>query len=269
MASINRLWLFYLVTAAIRVRVPAFNRFAGFSNNGGMPEACDTRKSYRKILTDMFESELSDASVEDMKKTIEKAKSRLANKKPLADEDEDGIIPPIDKGHNMTDPFMKMLDKQALAHQAKFGGSYEQAFTKVYTSPANASIRDAATYEHLARGHDDMFGYRLATPVKKVAPMDAVQDDVDPGSAEYELHRLTVERMKNSSGMSYQRAFTHEYLNPANRSLKERVSDEGILRMQARAPAKPFPAYTSPGHDERDTVNIGREGRRPKGYAGG
>jgi hypothetical protein len=25
-----------------------------------------------------------------------------------------------------------MLDRQALAHQAKFGGSYEQAFTKIY-----------------------------------------------------------------------------------------------------------------------------------------
>jgi hypothetical protein len=87
--------------------------------------------------------------------------------------------------------------------------------------------------------------------------------------AEHELHRLVVTRMKNSPGMSYARAFTHEYLAPENRSLKERVSSEGILRMQAMAPTKPFPAYTSPGHDERDVVNVGRSGAKPRGYAGG
>jgi hypothetical protein len=102
----------------------------------------------------------------------------------------------------------------------------------------------------------------------KAAPADAVQDDVDSGSAEYELHRLVVTRMKNEPGMSYARAFTREYLAPENRSLKDRVSDEGILRMQAMAPARPFPAYRAPGH-EGEVSNVGRSGAKPRGYAGG
>ena len=100
------------------------------------------------------------------------------------------------------------------------------------------------------------------------APMDAVQDDVDPGSAEHELHRLVVTRMKNTPGMSYARAFTHEYLAPENRSLKARVTSEGILRMQAMAPAKPFPPYTAPGH-VGEASNVGRSGAKPRNYAGG
>ena len=50
-------------------------------------------------------------------------------------------------------------------------------------------------------------------------------------------------RMKSDPKLSYQQAFTREYLLPANRSLKDRVDSEGILRAQAREPAKPFPAY--------------------------
>jgi hypothetical protein len=246
------------------------------------------------------------------------------------------MVDTVDRG-----PYYKMIDKQALAHQAKFGGSYEQAFTACYTDPSNRSIVDQAQYEHLAKSHDVMLGTGLsAIPVQKqasydplakaaeiaehigpnharlhslavdhmrahggmsyqqayshlysrpenvslrnavksehmratmagygdgelgkAAAPDALQDDVDSGSAEYELHRRVIVRMKNEPGISYQRAFTHEYLAPENRSLKERVTSEGILRMQAMAPAKPFPRYSSPGHDERDTVNIGREGR--------
>jgi hypothetical protein len=49
--------------------------------------------------------------------------------------------------------------------------------------------------------------------------------------------------MKSDPKLSYQQAFTHEYLLPANRSLKDRVDSEGILRAQAREPAPPFPAY--------------------------
>jgi hypothetical protein len=106
-------------------------------------------------------------------------------------------------------------------------------------------------------------------PAQKAAPADALQDDVDSGSAEYELHSRVVTRMKNEPNLSYQQAFTREYLAPANRSLKERVTSEGILRMQAMAPAKPFPAYTAPGHDENVVANIGRSGAKPAGYAGG
>ena len=94
----------------------------------------------------------------------------------------------------------------------------------------------------------------------KAAPMDAVQDDVGPASAEHELHRLVVTRMKNTPGMSYARAFTHEYLAPENRSLKARVSSEGILRMQAMAPTKPFPRYSAPG--QHGASNVGRSGRK-------
>jgi hypothetical protein len=257
------------------------------------------------------------------------------------------MLDTVDRG-----PYMKMLDKQALALQAQIGGSYEQAFTKVYCDPANASIRDAAQYEHLAKSHDVMFGTGLsAIPVAKKAPYDplakaaelaehlgpshaklhslavdhmrahsgmsyqqaysllysrmeneplrnaikaehmratmaglddgelgkaaapdAVQDDLDAGSAEHELHRLTVTRMKNNPGMSYARSFVHEYLAPENRSLKSRVTSEGILRMQEMAPAKPFPAYGNPGDTSgggRIGHTVGRSGAKPRGYAGG
>jgi hypothetical protein len=54
--------------------------------------------------------------------------------------------------------------------------------------------------------------------------------------------------MKNEPRLSYEQAFTREYLAPENRSLKERVTAEGLLHAQRLAPAPPFPAYTSPGH---------------------
>jgi hypothetical protein len=54
--------------------------------------------------------------------------------------------------------------------------------------------------------------------------------------------------MKREPKLSYEQAFTREYLAPENRSLKDRVTAEGILHAQAREPAKPFPAYTAPGH---------------------
>ena len=68
----------------------------------------------------------------------------------------------------------------------------------------------------------------------KAAPADPKQDDISPGSADLELHSLVVARMKREPGLSYERAFTREYLHPDNRSLKDRVTAEGILRMQAR-----------------------------------
>jgi hypothetical protein len=54
--------------------------------------------------------------------------------------------------------------------------------------------------------------------------------------------------MKNEPKLSYQQAFTREYLHPDNRSLKSRVDAESILHAQRLAPAPPFPAYTAPGH---------------------
>jgi hypothetical protein len=78
--------------------------------------------------------------------------------------------------------------------------------------------------------------------------MDEVQDYVSPGAASDELERLVITRMKNNPKLSYQQSFTQEYLDPKNRSLKERYDSEGILRAQAREPAPAFPAYTAPGH---------------------
>jgi hypothetical protein len=98
------------------------------------------------------------------------------------------------------------------------------------------------------------------------------QDDVSPGSADLELHRLVVEHMKSNPGLSYERAFTRVYLHPDNRSLKDRVTAEGILRMQAMAPARPFPAYGNPGDiagGGRIGHTVGRSGAKPRGYIGG
>ena len=81
------------------------------------------------------------------------------------------------------------------------------------------------------------------------------------------LHRLVVARMNREPRLSYEQAFTREYLHPDNRSLKDRVTAEGILRMQSMAPAKPFPAYRSPG--QNGPSNLGRSGAKPVGYAGG
>jgi hypothetical protein len=63
----------------------------------------------------------------------------------------------------------------------------------------------------------------MAGVAKAAPPPDALQDDV-PGSANYELHRLVVTRMKNNPKLSYEQAFTREYLAPENRSLKDRVT---------------------------------------------
>jgi hypothetical protein len=100
-------------------------------------------------------------------------------------------------------------------------------------------------------------------PATKAAPMDALQDDVDPGAAEYELHRLVVTRMKREPNLSYEQAFTREYLHPNNRSLKDRVTAEGVMRMRSFAPVRSFPAYGNPGDEQFSRTHrpVGREGR--------
>jgi hypothetical protein len=208
------------------------NRFAGFADNGGVPLEKFTPAVARTAKP----------------KNPTKPKSRLARNVPI--DDEDGFIPNAKRGNSMTNeidrgPFAKMLDRMALAHQAQFGGSYEQAYTKIYTAPENASIRDRAKYDDLARAHDAMYGTKLSMipAVKAAAPADALQDDVSPGSAHDELNELVVAHMKANPALSYQQAFTREYLHPNNRSLKDRVDSESILHAQARAPAPAFPAY--------------------------
>jgi hypothetical protein len=78
---------------------------------------------------------------------------------------------------------------------------------------------------------------------KAAAPPDPSQDYVSPGAAHDELNRLVMTRMKSDPKLSYEQSFTREYLLPANRSLKERVDQESVLRMQRMEPAPPFPAY--------------------------
>jgi hypothetical protein len=134
-----------------------------------------------------------------------------------------------------------MLDKMARARQAITGESYAKAFTEVYTDPKNAAIRDGSKYDDLSKAFDSVHG--TSKSFVKAAPPDPPQDDVSPGPAHDELDRLVMTRMKSDPKLSYQQSFTREYLLPANRSLKDRVDSESILRAQAREPAKPFPAY--------------------------
>jgi hypothetical protein len=253
------------------------------------------------------------------------------------------MVDTVDRG-----PYMAMLNRQARARQAVTGESFEKAFTECYIAPENASIRDNATYEHLAMGEDAICGSRLsplsvqkAAPsydplakaaelaehlgpnhaklhsmaidhqrahdgmsyqsayaylygkpenvglrnavkaeqlkatmsgyadqgLGKAAPADPAQDDVTPGSARAELHALTAARMRRDPSLSYERAFTQEYLHEDNRKLKQRVDAESISHAQHLAPAKPFPAYTAPG--QNGPSNLGRSGAKPRGYAGG
>ena len=141
-------------------------------------------------------------------------------------------------------PFHAILDKLALAHQAQFGGSYQQAFTKVYTDPRNAALRDGAKYDDLAKSMDAMHGTALSlVPAVKAAPPDPRQDYVSPGPAHDELNERVMAHMKANPALSYQQAFTRVYLHPDKRSLKSRVDAESVLHAQRLAPAPPFPVY--------------------------
>jgi hypothetical protein len=177
------------------------------------------------------------------------AKVRLADN--VAIDDEIGEADEAKKGTTMADydisrgPYHAILDKMALARQAQTGESYAKAYTEVYTDPRNTLIRDGARFDHLAKAMDATHGTRLSLilAAKAAAPMDEVQDYVSPGPAHDELDRLIVTRMKADPKLSYQQSFTREYLAPENRSLKQRVDQESILRMQRMKPAPPFPAY--------------------------
>lgn len=140
-----------------------------------------------------------------------------------------------------------MLDRMAHARQAITSESYAKAFTEVCTDPKNSAIRDGSKCDDLAKAFDSVHG--TSKSLVKAAPSpDAVQDDVSPGPAHDALNRLVTARMKNEPSLSYAQAFTREYLHQDNRSLKSRVDAESILHAQRLAPARPFPAYTAPGH---------------------
>lgn len=141
-------------------------------------------------------------------------------------------------------PAHARLHSQAVDHQrANPRLSYEAAYSRMYTHPENAGLRAEINREHLAASMAAVHGDGALG--KAAAPPDPSEDYVSPspGPAHDELDRLVVTRMKSDPKLSYQQAFTREYLLPANRSLKDRVDSEGILRAQAREPAKTFPAY--------------------------
>ena len=138
-------------------------------------------------------------------------------------------------------PAHARLHSQAFDHQrANPRLSYESAYSRMYTAPENAGLRAEINREHLGASMAAVHGHGLG---KAAAPPDPSQDHVSSGPANDKLNELVMTRMKSDPKLSYQQAFTREYLLPANRSLKDRVDSEGILRVQAREPAKPFPAY--------------------------
>ena len=117
----------------------SLNRFAGFGDNGGVPQVRLAKP-----------------------KTPTKAKVRLAGN--VAIDDEDGFIPEAKKGITMADydtsrgPYHAILDKMALARQAQTGESYAKACTECYAGPKNALIRDGVKYDELARAFDSSHG---------------------------------------------------------------------------------------------------------------
>jgi hypothetical protein len=224
-----------------------FDRFAAFADHGGMP-------------------------IEKAKPRKPKPKSRFADYEGV---DEEGYIPSTKRENNMTDnidrgPYMAMLNRQARARQAVTGESFEKAFTECYCDPSNAVIRDNATHEHLAQGHDAMFGTRFsAIPAQKAAPQDPKQDFVsraieDRGPAHQKLHRMALEHSR-VHGLSYQQSYTRLFTSPENVALRAGIAAGAGVRTltleEARAlsPSKPFPAYASPGHRNAPS-NVGREG---------
>lgn len=141
------------------------------------------------------------------------------------------------------------LHSMAVDHmRARAGMSYESAYAYLYAKPENVSLRNAVKAEHM----NATMSAHAEGEVGKAAPADAEQDYVDPSArtpaAAEILDRLVVTRMKNNPKLSYQQAFTTEYLAPANRSLKQRYDSESVLTAQAREPAPPFPRYSAPGH---------------------
>ncbi len=124
-------------------------------------------------------------------------------------------------------PAHAKLHSMAVDHQrAHSGMSYQQAYSHLYSRMENAPLREKIKAEHLRAS---MAAVQDRGELgKAAAPMDEVQDYVSPGAASDELERLVITRMKNNPKLSYQQSFTQEYLDPKNRSLKERYDSESI-----------------------------------------
>jgi hypothetical protein len=164
------------------------NRFAGYRCNGGMP----FEKSTPAVATT----------------------AKPINRRPRRDDDDDDVINnvTIPNSKGMTDPFAKMLDRQALAYQAQFGGSYESAYVKVYTDPSNRSIVDAATTEHLAQSLDNMIGTQLSGT--------NVSADIHKRRDELILD-IQARRRAEITGESYAKAYAEIYYDPENIALRK------------------------------------------------
>jgi hypothetical protein len=228
-----------------------------------------TGESYAKSFTECY-TDPSNASIvaqskyEDLAKSMDAMYgSRLSFQKAAPTPAYD----PLRKHAELAEirgPAHAKLHSLAIDHQrAHPGMSYQSAYGYLYAKPENVGLRNAIKAEHMSTtmsAHGELG--------KAAAPMDAEQDDVTPGSARAELHALTAARMRRDPTLSYERAFTQEYLHEDNRKLKQRVDEESILHAQGLSPAPAFPRYTSPGHD-RDPSNVGRSGIKPRGYAGG
>ena len=141
----------------------------------------------------------------------------------------------IDRG-----PFAKMLDRMALAHQAQFGGSYEKAYTAIYTDPRNASIRDGAQYDHLAKAHDAMHGTKLSLiPAAKAAerhdPLRKAAETAELiGPAHVKMHSMAIDFQRANPRHSYESAYSRVYTAPENGSLRAEINREHLAASMAR-----------------------------------
>jgi hypothetical protein len=209
-----------------------------------------TCESYAKAFTETY-CYPANAAIRDGSKYDDLAKAFdgvYGTAKSLIPAAKAASYDPLRKAADMAEhlgPAHAKLHSMAVDHQrAHSGMTYEQAYSHLYSRPENAPLRNAIKDEHMRATMAGLGGGEVG----KAAPPDAVQDDVSPGSAHDDLNDLVMTRMKNEPKLSYQQAFTREYLHPDNRSLKSRVDAESILHAQRLAPAPPFPPYTAPGH---------------------
>jgi hypothetical protein len=146
---------------------------------------------------------------------------------------------PLRKSAEMAEhlgPAHAKLHSMAVDHQRATGMTYQQAYSHLYSRPENASLRNAVKDEHM-RATMSGYGDAVAASYDKVAPPDPAQDDITYGEANQELHELVVTRMKKNPALSYEQSFTHEYLAPQNRNLKQRVDAEGVMNMRGEITA--------------------------------
>jgi hypothetical protein len=209
-----------------------------------------TGESYAKAFTETY-TDPKNAAIRDGSKYDDLAKafdSVHGTAKSLIPAQKAAPYDPLAKAAEMAEhlgPAHARLHSMAVDHLRAHGGmTYQQAYSHLYSRVENAPLREKIKSEHMRA--------TMAGVAKAEAPPDAEQDYVSPSArtpaAAEVLDRLVVTRMKNNPKLSYQQAFTTEYLAPANRSLKDRYDSESILRAQAREPAPPFPRYTAPGH---------------------